>query len=307
MGGHEVDRLGRHVLRGHHQVALVLAVGRVDDDHHAARANVLDRLLDRGERPLPAELRVRIEYSARLLMRSPPIVAEPLEMPSLSTYLREHVRLEVDAIPRAERAERRDRERVRDERHREAVVVEAGDRQPRRRRPHGALLDRRSAHDLRRRRERAVARLPLRLDASDLADGVDVALHPVTAHRVADAERGLEVHPIAGREPAERRAPQRLGTASNASDRAVAGGHGEAAPVDRRPSRRRGRRRRSAAPRRARSTPPPDGSHDRTCPDSMTMPVNIYGSSRSRRSSQHIRADARARSSRGARQLDVTA
>jgi hypothetical protein len=28
----------------------------------------------------------------------------------------------------------------------------------------------------------------------------------------------------------------------------------------------------------ARSTPPPDGSHDRTCPDSMTMPVKIYGS-----------------------------
>src|ERR671937_1770884 len=46
---HEVDRLGRRELRGDRQVALVLAVGRVDDDHELALPDVLDRLLDRGE------------------------------------------------------------------------------------------------------------------------------------------------------------------------------------------------------------------------------------------------------------------
>ena len=47
--GHEVDRLGRHELRGHHEVALVLAVLVVADDDHPPRADLLDRLLDRGE------------------------------------------------------------------------------------------------------------------------------------------------------------------------------------------------------------------------------------------------------------------
>src|ERR1019366_4765095 len=48
--GHEVDRLGRHELRRHHDVALVLAVLVVADDDHPAQANLLDRLLDRRER-----------------------------------------------------------------------------------------------------------------------------------------------------------------------------------------------------------------------------------------------------------------
>ena len=47
---HEVDRLGRRELRGDRQVALVLAVRVVDDDDDAALADLLDRLLDRGER-----------------------------------------------------------------------------------------------------------------------------------------------------------------------------------------------------------------------------------------------------------------
>ena len=50
VGDHEVDRLGRRELRGDHEVALVLAVGIVDDDDEAALADLLDRLLDRGER-----------------------------------------------------------------------------------------------------------------------------------------------------------------------------------------------------------------------------------------------------------------
>ena len=36
---------------GDRQVALVLAVLVVDDDHEPARADLLDRLLDRRERP----------------------------------------------------------------------------------------------------------------------------------------------------------------------------------------------------------------------------------------------------------------
>ena len=48
--GHEVDRLGRDELRGHHEVALVLAVLVVADDDHPALADLLDRLLDRRER-----------------------------------------------------------------------------------------------------------------------------------------------------------------------------------------------------------------------------------------------------------------
>ncbi len=50
VGGHERDRLGRDELRRDREVALVLPVGVVDDDDEAARADVLDRLLDRRER-----------------------------------------------------------------------------------------------------------------------------------------------------------------------------------------------------------------------------------------------------------------
>ena len=46
---HEVDRLGRGELCGDRQVALVLAVGRVHDDDELALADVVDRVLDRGE------------------------------------------------------------------------------------------------------------------------------------------------------------------------------------------------------------------------------------------------------------------
>src|SRR6478736_8930123 len=47
--GHEVDRLGRGELRGQHEIALVLAVLAVADDDHLAAAEVLERVLDRGE------------------------------------------------------------------------------------------------------------------------------------------------------------------------------------------------------------------------------------------------------------------
>ena len=47
---HERDRLRRRELRGDSQVALVLAVGGVDDDDHAASTDLLYSLLDAGER-----------------------------------------------------------------------------------------------------------------------------------------------------------------------------------------------------------------------------------------------------------------
>ena len=50
MGRHEVDRLGGRELRRDRQVALVLAIGRVDDDDEPALPDVLDRLLDGRER-----------------------------------------------------------------------------------------------------------------------------------------------------------------------------------------------------------------------------------------------------------------
>ena len=50
--GHEVDCLGGRELGRNCQVALVLAVGRVDDDHELSLAEVVDRLLDGRERRL---------------------------------------------------------------------------------------------------------------------------------------------------------------------------------------------------------------------------------------------------------------
>ncbi len=59
--GHEVDRLLRRELGGDDEVALVLAIGIVDDDDHPAGADVLDRFLDRREL---AHVRSRSTYFA---------------------------------------------------------------------------------------------------------------------------------------------------------------------------------------------------------------------------------------------------
>ena len=48
--GHEVHGLGGRELRGHREIALVLAILVVADDDHLARADVLERLVDRRER-----------------------------------------------------------------------------------------------------------------------------------------------------------------------------------------------------------------------------------------------------------------
>ena len=47
---HEVDRLRRDELGGDREITLVLAVRVVADDDETARADLLDRLLDAGER-----------------------------------------------------------------------------------------------------------------------------------------------------------------------------------------------------------------------------------------------------------------
>ena len=83
--GHEVDRLGRGELRGDRQVALVLAVGRVDDDHELALADVLDRLVDRGEG------RCRLGLRAHLFPDRIP-AQQPLDV------LGDHVDLEVHLV-----------------------------------------------------------------------------------------------------------------------------------------------------------------------------------------------------------------
>ncbi len=54
VGGHEVDRLRGDAIRRDGEVALVLAVLVVDDDHELAGADVLDRVIDGCERHLSA-------------------------------------------------------------------------------------------------------------------------------------------------------------------------------------------------------------------------------------------------------------
>ena len=49
MLGHEVDGVGRRHLRRNDEVALVLAIFRVDENDHAAILHLLDDLLDRRD------------------------------------------------------------------------------------------------------------------------------------------------------------------------------------------------------------------------------------------------------------------
>ena len=47
--GHEVDRLGRDVVGGEDEIALVLAIFLVDEDHHAAGGQLGDELGNGGD------------------------------------------------------------------------------------------------------------------------------------------------------------------------------------------------------------------------------------------------------------------
>src|SRR6185295_1593048 len=44
--GHEVDALGRDRVGGHGEIALVLAILVVDEDHHLAGADLIERAVD---------------------------------------------------------------------------------------------------------------------------------------------------------------------------------------------------------------------------------------------------------------------
>ena len=139
--GHEVDRLGRGELGRERQVALVLAVLVVAHDHHPPAADVLDRLLDRGERRGRAG-----NAHART-------ASQPLHV------LGEHVHLDVDAVAPAARAPSVVRlERLGDQRDREAVVVERADGEA-----HAVQRDRPLQHDVAQQRRRGTrARAPAR-------------------------------------------------------------------------------------------------------------------------------------------------
>jgi hypothetical protein len=53
---HEIDRLGGGELRRDGQIALIFAVGRIDDHHELALADILQRRLDGGEGSLSGDL-----------------------------------------------------------------------------------------------------------------------------------------------------------------------------------------------------------------------------------------------------------
>ena len=106
VGRHEVDVLGRDELGGEHEVALVLAIFVVDEDHHLAGADVFQRALDAFDRG---------SCGPRLRQ--------------LLDVLRQDIDLEVDAIADRELAERRHVARVRDDRDRERLGIDRIDRE----------------------------------------------------------------------------------------------------------------------------------------------------------------------------------
>ena len=190
MRRHEVDRIRRGELRCDDEIALVLALGVVDDDHHLPVPDVLDGLLDRRERR---------DGGAH----------GSLAATSRSTTFASTSTSRLTSSPGSSRPSVVDRERVRDQRDLEAVVVERGDRERDAVDRDRALLEA-VADDRLGRVDPDAAAVSFRRDRADAADGVDVTLHDVAAERVADAERRLDVHRVAGREAAERRTRERL-------------------------------------------------------------------------------------------------
>ena len=70
--GHEVDRLGRHLLRGHDEVPLVLAVLVVHDDDEAPLPELLDRRLDRRKTDFRSWASVSRLTAQRSRLNKPP-------------------------------------------------------------------------------------------------------------------------------------------------------------------------------------------------------------------------------------------
>ena len=75
VGRHEVDVLGRDELGGEHEIALVLAILVVDEDHHLAGADLLQRTrdaFDRAHTGLPSSFSTCFaRMSTSRLIRSP--------------------------------------------------------------------------------------------------------------------------------------------------------------------------------------------------------------------------------------------
>ena len=180
---HERHRLGRHLLGRHDEVALVLAIGVVDDDHELAPCDGGDGVLDLGER------------HARL-----PACRSCVGSSRRSTYFASDVDLEVDGVARPLGPERRDRERVRD--HRDARTpssCERGDGEADAVDGDRALLDDVAQHVARRGERRCgSSRRPAACALDDRADAVDVALHDVATEAVGEAHRPFEVDRVAG-------------------------------------------------------------------------------------------------------------
>ena len=183
---HEVDGVGRHELRRDGEVALVLAVVVVDDDDEATRTDLLDRVLDPGERAGDGlghgGHRVIVPWSDEALH-----------------VLREHVDLEVDRLAGSEVAQRRRLASVCGTRATARRRRELGDGERDAVDCDRALLDA-VAEDLGGRLDDDPQALALGLHRPDGADPVDVALYVVAAERVAGAQRRLDVHVVAGGE-----------------------------------------------------------------------------------------------------------
>ena len=221
-----------------------------------------------------------------------PVGQEPLHV------LRQDVDLEVHGASGRQATQRRDLAGVRNETYLEPVAGRARPRSATRRPRRSSPSRPGSAEGVRRARSRAPREKPSARSDGDRADAVDVALHDVAAERLAGAQRGLEVHAVAG----ARRRPSVLRSsvscmASNARAPGVDVDRRQADAVDRDGVARRRRRPRDPV-RRATGA----SSHRRRdrrrrrLPSSWTMPVNMcsgQGGSRtqaSRRISAPIRS-----------------
>ena len=201
---HEVDRLGRDQIGGHHQVALVLAILVVDEDHHAARRG---SPRSRARRPRDAR--------ARRSQRTKPYLLERLDRhargagvcagvvvacartgpPPADRRAWRSVGLEVDGGADRLVAQLGDRQRVRDQRDTEnTVAMSTGvDRQA-----DAVDGDRALAAAIARRPAAAPemsssSAAPCSRRATTVPDAVDVAADQVAAQRIAEPQRPLEV------------------------------------------------------------------------------------------------------------------
>ena len=179
--GHEVDRLRRDELRGDREVALVLAVVVVDDDDEAARADLLDRLLDAWRTATCSVVTGVIGHRTESLAGARPLQSRREQALDV---LGEHVHLEVDLrCPGSSSREGRLGERVRDQRDAEAVVVELRDGERDALDRDRALLDAVAERARRAPRRSRAGPLPRPRPTATRADAVDVALDDVPAER----------------------------------------------------------------------------------------------------------------------------